>query len=176
MRLISVSGMLFPDVPINFEFNPQFVPSIFIVGGMQGSGKTTFLERLMFNSTNHTLKTVYEKENKGGIYLASNIEYAGHANSTLKYNWRNGKEKYQQVMSWVESIPDESLILFDNLEDGFHPDYQFKIGIDLEKRIGKSQMIIATHSYELCTTLTPSHVYNIDTPVELIAMAKQKRC
>jgi len=76
---------------------------------------------------------VYEKENKGGIYLASNIEYAGHANSTLKYNWRNGKEKYQQVMSWVESIPDESLILFDNLEDGFHTDYQFQIGIDLEK-------------------------------------------
>jgi len=36
-------------------------------------------------------------------------------------------------------------------------------------------MIIATHSYELCTTLTPSHVYNIDTPVELMAMAKKKR-
>lgn len=58
------------------------------------------------------------------------------------------------------------IVLLDNIDLGLHPDGQYAIVGELERlerlaNISGNQYIIATHSYELCTALTPAHVKEI---------------
>jgi predicted ATP-binding protein involved in virulence len=52
----------------------------------------------------------------------------------------------------------EALVLIDEIEASFHPDWQVGIVRDLEEWGPKNQYLLATHSYELCQALTPRHV------------------
>lgn len=53
---------------------------------------------------------------------------------------------------------ENSIVLMDEIESGLHPDWQYTIIRDLIEWGKNNQYILATHSYELCTALTPAHV------------------
>ena len=55
-----------------------------------------------------------------------------------------------------------NIVLMDEIESGFHLDWQYEIIRDLVKWGGNNQYILATHSYELCTAITPAHVKEIE--------------
>ncbi|WP_082081753.1 AAA family ATPase [Methylocucumis oryzae] len=56
----------------------------------------------------------------------------------------------------------DSIVLIDEIENGFHPDWQYQIVRDLVQWGENNQYILATHSYELCNALTPAHVKELD--------------
>jgi energy-coupling factor transporter ATP-binding protein EcfA2 len=56
----------------------------------------------------------------------------------------------------------DSIILMDEIENGFHPDWQYTIVRDLVEWGKNNQYILATHSYELCTAVTPAHVKELE--------------
>jgi energy-coupling factor transporter ATP-binding protein EcfA2 len=56
----------------------------------------------------------------------------------------------------------DSIVLMDEIENGFHPDWQRHIVDDLVEWGASNQYILATHSYELCRGVTPAHVKDLD--------------
>jgi predicted ATPase len=56
----------------------------------------------------------------------------------------------------------DAIVLMDEIENGFHPDWQYQIVRDLVEWGENNQYILATHSYELCNALTPAHVKELD--------------
>jgi energy-coupling factor transporter ATP-binding protein EcfA2 len=56
----------------------------------------------------------------------------------------------------------DSIVLVDEIEIGLHPDWQYQIVKDLEEWAPSNQYILATHSYEICSALTPAHVKEIE--------------
>jgi predicted ATP-binding protein involved in virulence len=56
----------------------------------------------------------------------------------------------------------DSIVLIDEIEIGLHPDWQYQIVKDLEDWAPSNQYILATHSYEICSALTPAHVKEIE--------------
>jgi predicted ATP-binding protein involved in virulence len=56
----------------------------------------------------------------------------------------------------------DSIVLVDEIEVGLHPDWQYQIVRDLEDWAPSNQYILATHSYEICSALTPAHVKEIE--------------
>ncbi|ASF44917.1 AAA family ATPase [Methylovulum psychrotolerans] len=55
----------------------------------------------------------------------------------------------------------DAIILMDEIENAFHPDWQRHIVDDLLAWGPSNQYILATHSYELCRGVTPAHVKEI---------------
>ena len=75
----------------------------------------------------------------------------------------HGELKRLSLYVWLKySNIEDAIILFDEIEIAFHPDWQYKIIRDLEEWGPTNQYILATHSYELCEALTPAHVKEIE--------------
>ncbi|MBD2595920.1 AAA family ATPase [Nostoc spongiaeforme FACHB-130] len=53
---------------------------------------------------------------------------------------------------------ENAIVLMDEIEIYFHPDWQYQIVRDLEEWSPTNQYILATHSYDLCEAVTPAHV------------------
>ena len=78
-------------------------------------------------------------------------------------SWSTGETKRLGLYFWLtESVPPNSIVLIDNIEDGFHPDSQYNLINDLLNWAPSNQYILASHSYDLCSALTPQHVIVID--------------
>ncbi|MEG4286708.1 AAA family ATPase [Microcoleus sp. A006_D1] len=75
----------------------------------------------------------------------------------------HGELKRLSIFAWLKShnIKD-AIILMDEVEIAFHPDWQYQIISDLKEWAPSNQYILATHSYELCQALTPAHVKEIE--------------
>ncbi|MEM8642777.1 MAG: AAA family ATPase [Cyanobacteria bacterium P01_G01_bin.54] len=75
----------------------------------------------------------------------------------------HGELKQLSLYMWLRhrNIKD-AVVLMDEIEIALHPDWQYQIIKDLEEWGPTNQYILATHSYELCTALTPSHVKEIE--------------
>jgi predicted ATP-binding protein involved in virulence len=56
----------------------------------------------------------------------------------------------------------DAIVLIDEIENGFHLDWQYTIVRNLVEWGKNNQYILATHSYELCTAVTPAHVKEIE--------------
>lgn len=69
----------------------------------------------------------------------------------------HGELKRLAIFSIVKQFND-SVILMDEVENGFHPDWQRHIVDDLVTWNPTNQYILATHSYELCRGITPAHI------------------
>lgn len=70
-----------------------------------------------------------------------------------------GELKRLMIYAWLRSNSVfDALVLIDEIETSFHPDWQIGIVRDLHEWAPKNQYILATHSYELCQALTPRHV------------------
>jgi len=71
----------------------------------------------------------------------------------------HGELKKLSIYIWLKYYAiEDSLILMDEIEIGLHPDWQYEIVNELQEWAKTNQFILATHSYELCQALTPSHV------------------
>ncbi|MEY3304828.1 MAG: AAA family ATPase [Pseudanabaena sp.] len=71
----------------------------------------------------------------------------------------HGELKRLSVYVWLKhnNIKD-AIVLMDEVDLALHPDWQYQIVSDLLDWVPSNQYILATHSYELCNALTPSHV------------------
>ncbi len=70
-----------------------------------------------------------------------------------------GELKRLMIYAWLRSSNiQDALVLIDEIETSFHPDWQSRIVKDLHEWGPSNQYILATHSYELCQALTPRHV------------------
>ena len=77
-----------------------------------------------------------------------------------------GELKRLMIYTWLRARRAvDALVLIDEIEASFHPDWQYGIIRDLQEWAPKNQYILATHSYELCTALTPQHVRNLAPPL-----------
>ncbi len=75
----------------------------------------------------------------------------------------HGELKRLSIYMWIRyhNIED-AIVLMDEIEIAFHPDWQYQIVSDLQQWSKSNQYILATHSYELCQALTPSHVKELE--------------
>lgn len=75
----------------------------------------------------------------------------------------HGELKRLSIYMWIkfQNIED-AIVLMDEIEIAFHPDWQYQIISDLYQWSPSNQYILATHSYELCQALTPAHVKELD--------------
>ena len=71
----------------------------------------------------------------------------------------HGELKRLSIYIWLKhrSIKD-AIVLMDEVDLALHPDWQYQIVSELVEWVPSNQYILATHSYELCQALTPSHV------------------
>ncbi len=74
----------------------------------------------------------------------------------------HGELKRLSLYMWIRSRRiQDSIVLMDEVELAFHPDWQYQIVSDLAAWAPTNQYLLATHSYELCQALTPAHVKEI---------------
>ena len=75
----------------------------------------------------------------------------------------HGELKRLSIYIWLKSRNIENaIVLMDEVEIAFHPDWQYQIISDLKEWAPSNQYILATHSYALCEALTPAHVKEIE--------------
>jgi predicted ATPase len=75
----------------------------------------------------------------------------------------HGELRRLSFYAWLKtSRIRNSIVLIDEIEIGMHPDWQYQIVQNLEKWEPSNQYILATHSYEVCSALSPSHVKEIE--------------
>ena len=71
----------------------------------------------------------------------------------------HGELKRLSVYVWLKyKNIEDSIVLMDEVDLALHPDWQYQIVSDLIDWSASNQYVLATHSYELCNALTPSHV------------------
>jgi hypothetical protein len=72
----------------------------------------------------------------------------------------HGELKRLSLYVWLKLIipQNENIVLMDEIENAFHPDWQRHIVDDLLEWGLSNQYILATHSYELCRGVTPAHI------------------
>jgi len=75
----------------------------------------------------------------------------------------HGELKRLSIYLWLKYRNIENaIVLMDEIEIAFHPDWQYQIISDLQEWAPSNQYILATHSYELCQALTPAHVKELE--------------
>jgi len=102
-------------------------------------------------------KKVNLRSDFSGLTFTRNI-----SNTTVELepeDLSHGELKRLSVYVWLKhnNIKD-SIVLMDEVDLALHPDWQYNIVSDLVEWVPNNQYILATHSYELCQALTPSHV------------------
>ncbi|MBD2188348.1 AAA family ATPase [Pseudanabaena mucicola] len=71
----------------------------------------------------------------------------------------HGELKRLSIYMWLKHRNiEDAIVLMDEVDLALHPDWQYQIVSDLLDWVSSNQYILATHSYELCNALTPSHV------------------
>ena len=77
-----------------------------------------------------------------------------------------GELKRLMIYAWLRANHAvDAVVLIDEIEASFHPDWQVGIVRDLQDWAPKNQYLLATHSYELCQALTPRHVRELKPPL-----------
>ncbi|MEH2000689.1 MAG: AAA family ATPase [Nostoc sp.] len=75
----------------------------------------------------------------------------------------HGELKRLSIYMWIKYHNIENaIVLMDEIEIAFHPDWQYQIIADLNQWSSSNQYILATHSYELCQALTPAHIKELE--------------
>ncbi|MEQ8969899.1 MAG: AAA family ATPase [Coleofasciculus sp. C1-SOL-03] len=75
----------------------------------------------------------------------------------------HGELKRLSIYMWLKHYNiEDAIVLMDEIEIAFHPDWQYQIIRDLQEWAPNNQYILATHSYELCQALTPAHVKELE--------------
>jgi len=122
-------------------------------------------------------KTINGLFNDGKRIVPLTINQKRHTKDAIQsmgFKLRSGEEIYPEDLSHGElkrltifillTLDDihDSIVLMDEIESSFHLDWQYKIVQDLVEWEKTNQYILATHSYELCTAVTPAHVKELE--------------
>ncbi|MEQ8189216.1 MAG: AAA family ATPase [Candidatus Eremiobacterota bacterium] len=68
---------------------------------------------------------------------------------------------------WLKNINmKNSLVLVDEIEIAFNPDWQYNIVSNLQDWSPNNQYLLATHSFDLCQALPPAHVKALEPKLE----------
>lgn len=164
------------DVDISFE--STFTPLIFPLGGQQGCGKSTllkliFAKKYFANNDSIDINLDISDPTVGNIFLLTTSTNEGLISfydlpfvltfDQIKemYPWEVGESramhKFRALIKFISTIED-SIILMDSPDQGLHGDWQYNLCRDIANLKTSNQFIVATHSYEFCEALTPSHV------------------
>lgn len=100
------------------------------------------------------------------------IEINGKSKELYPEDLSHGELKRLSIYIWLKHKQIENaIVLMDEIENAFHPDWQYQIISDLAEWGASNQYILATHSYELCQALTPAHVKELEP--KLLASDKE---
>ncbi|OCQ97548.1 AAA family ATPase [Limnothrix sp. PR1529] len=101
-------------------------------------------------------KIVLDRESVKFVFKETNKRISIHELS-------HGEIKKFSIYVWLKYIETkDAIVLMDEVEAGFHPDWQYSIIHDLLEWSDNNQFILATHSYDLCNAVTPAHVNEIE--------------
>ncbi len=74
-----------------------------------------------------------------------------------------GELKRLMIYAWLKANRTEhAIVLMDELEVSFHPDWQYGVINDLIEWAPTAQFLLATHSHEMCRAVTPAHVRELE--------------
>lgn len=109
------------------------------------------LENKIVNISPDRKTITFEMEDENGEFRKLYPEDLSH-----------GELKRLSIYLWLKYYDiKDAVVLMDEIEIAFHPDWQYQIINDLQEWGASNQYILATHSYELCQALTPAHVKEI---------------
>ncbi|MBE9249226.1 AAA family ATPase [Dolichospermum sp. LEGE 00240] len=96
-----------------------------------------------------------------------NFKIDGDETELYPEDLSHGELKRLCIYMWLKHNKiEDAIVLMDELEISFHPDWQYQIVRDLEEWGATNQYILATHSYELCNAVTPAHVKELDPKLQ----------
>jgi energy-coupling factor transporter ATP-binding protein EcfA2 len=119
--------------------------------------------KILLNDINSMLtnKQVYLKSDLSGV--AFKMDKNDETIELYPEDLSHGELKRLSIYMWLKYRNiDNSLVLMDEIEIALHPDWQYRIVSDLTQWAVNNQYILATHSYELCQALTPTHVKELE--------------
>jgi predicted ATPase len=126
--------------------------------GKYGNNYQTLVNELKFLLND---KKINIDKDLSGITLK--LQKNGETIELYPEDLSHGELKRLSIYVWLKlrNIED-AIVLMDEIEIAFHPDWQYQIISDLKEWAPSNQYILATHSYELCQALTPAHVKEIE--------------
>lgn len=74
----------------------------------------------------------------------------------------HGELQRLSIYIWLKQNIEDAIVLMDEIETAFHPDWQFQIVRDLQDWAPSNQYILATHSYDLCEAVTPDRIKELE--------------
>jgi predicted ATP-dependent endonuclease of OLD family len=106
-------------------------------------------------------KNINSNEDLSGVNFKLNNN--GETRELYPEDLSHGELKRLSIYIWLKSRDiEDAIVLMDEVEIAFHPDWQYQIISDLKEWAPSNQYILATHSYALCEALTPAHVKEIE--------------
>jgi len=121
-------------------------------GGNYGNNYVKLLDELNNLLSN---KKINVQPDLSGI----NFKRDGDETELYPEDLSHGELKRLCIYMWLKHNKiEDAIVLMDELEISFHPDWQYQIVRDLEEWGATNQYILATHSYELCNAVSPAHV------------------
>jgi predicted ATPase len=129
-------------------------------GGIYGTNYVKLLSELNNLLSN---KKINVQPDLSGI----NFKIDGDDTELYPEDLSHGELKRLCIYMWLKHNKiEDAIVLMDELEISFHPDWQYQIVRDLEEWGATNQYILATHSYELCNAVTPAHVKELDPKLQ----------
>jgi predicted ATP-dependent endonuclease of OLD family len=126
--------------------------------GKYGNNYQSMLIQLNSLLTNKTLNISYDLSS---IVFKSDTN--GESIELEPEDLSHGELKRLSIYMWLKYRKiEDAIVLMDEIEIAFHPDWQYRIISDLEEWTPNNQYIIATHSYHVCEALTPRHVKELE--------------
>ena len=126
--------------------------------GKYGNSYQTLVNELRFLLS---CKTINIDKDLSGVTLK--LEKNGETIELYPEDLSHGELKRLSIYIWLKSRNiEDAIVLMDEVEIAFHPDWQYQIISDLKEWAPSNQYILATHSYALCEALTPAHVKEIE--------------
>ncbi len=96
-------------------------------------------------------------------FQAITFKKKGSDQTLLPEDLSHGELKKFGIYIWLKYTEiKDAIVLMDEVEIGFHPDWQYSIIHELLEWSNNNQFILATHSYDLCNAVTPAHVNEIE--------------
>ncbi len=130
--------------------------------GEYGNNYKTLIHDLNLILSN---KKVNVNADLSGVVFKLDVDGKRDGNNLELYpeDLSHGELKRLSIYMWIKYHNIENaIVLMDEIEIAFHPDWQYQIIGDLKKWSPSNQYILATHSYELCQALTPAHVKELE--------------
>jgi len=113
-------------------------------------------------------KIKFETDSSGNLSgIKVEIEKDGKVIQIPYEDLSHGELRKLTFYVWLKNINmKNSLVLVDEIEIAFNPDWQYNIVSNLQEWSPDNQYLLATHSFELCQALPPAHVKDLAPKLE----------